>query len=69
AWLRDVADVRASGERLIIVGGTGLYFRALTEGLAEIPEIPPAIRAEGNQLREADFTQMLEALDAPSRSL
>ncbi len=49
AWLRDVAaaldEARRSGLRPIIVGGTGLYFTALTEGLAEIPEIPAEVRA------------------------
>lgn len=42
AWLREIAavldDCAARGLRPVIVGGTGLYFRALTEGLAEIPE-------------------------------
>lgn len=49
AWLRAVAgalaEARALGLRPIVVGGTGLYFTALTEGLAEIPEIPPEVRA------------------------
>ncbi|MGB8623532.1 MAG: isopentenyl transferase family protein, partial [Paracoccaceae bacterium] len=40
-WLRDVAPLLAVGKRPIIVGGTGLYFTALTEGLAEIPPTPP----------------------------
>ena len=40
AWLREVADLLAGPERLIIVGGTGLYFSALTEGLVEIPPMP-----------------------------
>lgn len=48
AWLRDVAPVlaeaQAAGLRPIIVGGTGLYFKALTEGLAEIPEPAEAVR-------------------------
>ncbi|SFI27207.1 tRNA (adenosine(37)-N6)-dimethylallyltransferase MiaA [Jannaschia pohangensis] len=44
-WLRDVAPL-LSGARPIIVGGTGLYFRALTEGLADIPPTPPDIRQE-----------------------
>jgi tRNA dimethylallyltransferase len=46
-WLRDLAPL-LSGRRPIIVGGTGLYFAALTEGLAQIPETPPAIRAEAD---------------------
>jgi len=46
-WLRDVAPL-LKGERPIIVGGTGLYFTALTEGLADIPATPPQIRAEAD---------------------
>ncbi len=49
-WLRDVAAVLAAGRRPVIVGGTGLYFSALTEGLAEIPPTPPALRAEADAL-------------------
>jgi len=45
AWLRDLLPVLHGPARPIIVGGTGLYFRALTEGLAEIPPTPPDIRA------------------------
>ena len=41
-WLRDVAPV-LTGAPPVIVGGTGLYFTALTEGLADIPNIPPGI--------------------------
>ena len=47
-WLVDVesvlAEVRETGLRPIIVGGTGLYFKALTEGLSPLPPIPDAIR-------------------------
>ena len=66
AWLREVAELLEGPERLIIVGGTGLYFRALTEGLVEIPPIPEAIRAEGNALREADLPAMIADLDRQS---
>jgi tRNA dimethylallyltransferase len=44
-WLRAVTPILRGALRPIIVGGTGLYFRALTEGLAEIPAIPPETRA------------------------
>jgi tRNA dimethylallyltransferase len=37
----------------IVVGGTGLYIRALLEGLAPVPEIPDAIRAEARALHRA----------------
>jgi tRNA dimethylallyltransferase len=48
-WLNDVASVlaEAQGEaRLpILVGGTGLYFKALTEGLAPVPDVPAEVRS------------------------
>lgn len=48
-WLADakaaLAAARAAGQLPVFVGGTGLYFRALTQGLAEIPAVPEAIRA------------------------
>ena len=45
-WLRDVAPLLE--QPVVIVGGTGLNFTALTRGLAEIPPVPPAIRAEAD---------------------
>jgi tRNA dimethylallyltransferase len=47
-WLRDIsallADLRAQGRFPVIVGGTGLYFKALTGGLSDMPNIPEDIR-------------------------
>ncbi len=47
-WLKDAkAEIEtcwASGQLPIITGGTGLYFKVLEEGLAEIPPIPAAIK-------------------------
>jgi tRNA dimethylallyltransferase len=40
-----IRSVQAAGRVPIVVGGTGLYFKALTDGLSPIPEIPPEIRA------------------------
>lgn len=49
-WLEAVRPLieaaRAGGPELVIVGGTGLYFRALVEGLMPTPDIPAAIRRE-----------------------
>lgn len=45
-WLREVGEILAAeNRRPIIIGGTGLYFMALTEGLTEIPETPSKVRA------------------------
>ena len=47
-WALGAGEVLADiGERpAIFVGGTGLYFRALTEGLSDIPPVPEAVRGE-----------------------
>jgi tRNA dimethylallyltransferase len=49
-WCRDVAgalaETVAQGRVPILVGGTGLYFKALTRGLAAVPPIPAEIRAQ-----------------------
>jgi len=39
-----LAETRAQGRMPIFVGGTGLYFAALTEGLADIPSVPAVVR-------------------------
>ena len=65
AWLDDLAPLLAGPRRPIITGGTGLYFTALTRGLAAIPPVPPDIRAQADALTLA---ALLEALDAPTRA-
>ncbi len=48
AWLSDVRELIGkadlAGKMLIFVGGTGLYFRALSGGLSDMPEIPDQVR-------------------------
>ncbi len=70
-WSRAVApilaELTAAGRPALLVGGTGLYFTALTKGLADIPDVPAEVRdvvgtaldAEG----EAAFRRDLAALD------
>ena len=42
--VREIETGLNAGKRVLVVGGTGLYFSALTKGLSAIPEIDPAIR-------------------------
>lgn len=66
-WLRAVLplleSLRARGTAAVVVGGTGLYFRALTYGLAEVPPVPPEIREAAERrferLGEDAFRQAL----------
>ncbi|UWR20893.1 tRNA (adenosine(37)-N6)-dimethylallyltransferase MiaA [Sulfitobacter sp. S190] len=63
-WLREVREILRRGSRPIIVGGTGLYFKALTEGLADIPAIPPDIRKQADEM---PLETMLSELDAQTK--
>lgn len=63
-WLRDVSRF-LSGPRPIIVGGTGLYFTALTEGLADIPHTPSDVREYADGL---PLTKLIADLDPETAS-
>jgi tRNA dimethylallyltransferase len=56
-WLADVGpvleEVRAAGRVPILVGGTGLYLKALTQGLSAVPPVPEDIRADVRARMEA----------------
>ena len=68
SWLREVAPL-LTGPAPVIVGGTGLYFRALTEGLADIPPIPAGVRAEAAaRLEEVGLPAMAGELDPEVRA-
>nr|WP_106610145.1 tRNA (adenosine(37)-N6)-dimethylallyltransferase MiaA [Shimia abyssi] len=63
-WLREVKPLLSGPERPIIVGGTGLYFTALTKGLADIPATPPDLRAHANErVTHEGFEALLAELD------
>jgi tRNA dimethylallyltransferase len=50
-WLREVAPLLALRPAPVIVGGTGLFFSALTEGLAVIPPVPAEVRQAADAAR------------------
>lgn len=47
--LREMADITAAGRIPLLVGGTGLYFRALRRGLSDLPGADPVVRARLEQ--------------------
>ncbi|MGB1389163.1 MAG: tRNA (adenosine(37)-N6)-dimethylallyltransferase MiaA [Paracoccaceae bacterium] len=63
-WLRDVLPLLDGPERPIIVGGTGLYFAALTKGMVQVPETPTALRAEADKMPLEDLLAGLDAATA-----
>ena len=50
--LKKIEEQWNSGKMPIIVGGSGLYFKALTDGLVKVPEIPSNIRTEVRKLHK-----------------
>ncbi len=76
-WLDAVGaeldELRESGRLAIVTGGTGLYFKALTQGLAEAPKSDPEIRQAARERRAAlgvsGFYEELVSLDPASAAL
>jgi len=64
-WLREaeeaIAGIKAEGRVPIVVGGTGLYFKVLTEGLAAVPAIPVEIRENVRERLQRDGVAALYA--------
>ncbi|AZV80417.1 tRNA (adenosine(37)-N6)-dimethylallyltransferase MiaA [Parasedimentitalea marina] len=60
-WLREVKPLLSGPHRPILVGGTGLYYTALTVGMAEIPLTPPAIRTTADDLATEDMMAVLDS--------
>lgn len=65
AWLddigRELSRLEKTGKVPVIVGGTGLYFKALTEGLSEIPPVDPEIFETLKQQWETNSGAVLSA--------
>jgi len=71
-WIREIAEIlaeaRRTNRRPIVVGGTGLYFSALTKGLARVPEVPSSIRTAWRERAAALSTPELHQLLAERSS-
>ncbi len=74
-WLRyakmEIDWALSQGLTPILVGGTGMYLKALTEGIAHIPDVPPELRAQAKADLEAmggeAFLARLQAIDPETR--
>ena len=61
-----VADIAARGKKALVVGGTGLWIRALLRGLLEAPGASAELRAELRQKPVSDLHAMLQKVDQVS---
>ncbi len=73
-WARAAREILADigGRPVVFVGGTGLYLRALIEGLSDVPPVPEAvrarIRAEAEGRASADLHAELKVRDPETAS-
>jgi len=63
AALSAIADIQGRGRLPIVVGGTGLYLRALIRGLSDVPPASPELRAELVATPMSELLARLESLD------
>jgi tRNA dimethylallyltransferase len=61
-----IAQIRARGKQVVVVGGTGLYIRTLLHGLIEAAEADPELRGELEALSDDALHARLAAVDAPT---
>jgi tRNA dimethylallyltransferase len=64
-WLREmdllIARLKLQGRLPVVVGGTGLYFKAVTGGLSDMPAIPDALRQKLRARQEEQGAEVLHA--------
>lgn len=60
--LKVLGNIFESSSKAILVGGSGLYQKAITEGLDSFPEIPSEIREKYNHILETEGIEILQAL-------
>jgi tRNA dimethylallyltransferase len=63
AAMSAIEEINSRGRLAIVVGGSGLYIKALTHGLAPLPESDPKLRAKLNAMSLDDLSSQLAELD------
>lgn len=58
-----IADIDRRGKKVIVVGGTGLYIRALLDGLVDSPDGDPELRLQFKHLSGEELLQRLRQVD------
>ena len=61
--MHAIEDISSRGKLAIVVGGSGLYIKALTHGLVPLPESDPKLRAKLNAMSLDDLRSQLAELD------
>ena len=65
--LQTINEIHSRGKTALLVGGSGLYIKALTHGLSVVPSADPDLRAQLNEMSLADLQTKLRELDPNTR--
>jgi len=68
AAIETIKRIHGRKKQVIVVGGSGLYVKALTHGLSRLPAADPTLRAELNALSLDELQQQLGSLDPAAAS-
>lgn len=63
AAVKAIQEIQSRKKQVIVVGGSGLYVKALTHGLSELPSPDPALRAQLNEKNLDELRVQLTGLD------
>src|SRR5207237_943395 len=66
--LEAISEIHSRGKLAIVVGGSGLYLKALTHGLSSAPPADPDLRAQLNELSLHDLQKKLAEVDPKAAS-
>ena len=61
--IKKIREINKKGKNAIVVGGTGLYFKILLEGLVEIPDVPKADYSDAVEEYEKKYPKILEGIN------
>lgn len=64
---QKIIDIQSRGKNPILAGGTGLYLKSMTHGLADLQPIDPVLRADINAMAPETALIKLDALDPQAR--
>jgi tRNA dimethylallyltransferase len=65
---KQIGGIHARGKRALVVGGTGLYVKALTHGLSPLPKSDPELRRQLSDMSLDELVSRLTTVDPAARS-
>ncbi len=65
---KQIGEIHARGKRVLVVGGSGLYVKALTHGLSSLPKSDPELRRQLSEMSLGELVSRLKSADPAAAS-